>query len=155
MSEFPIADLSICRCGDQLTAAEVYAIWKIRDAVFAFEQHVEDVDVDGLDLRPDTTHIWLGDDSGPTSYLRLLTGEGYLKVGRVCTRKDRRGQGLASRLMKQVSYRFGAGILNLNAQAYLEHWYERFGYVRSGPNFDEAGIHHVPMTRVPSGSSVS
>ncbi|MFI5428008.1 hypothetical protein [Aeromicrobium sp. UC242_57] len=53
--------------GDQLTAQDVYDIWKIRDAVFAFEQHVEDVDVDGLDLLATTTHLWLADVHGPTS----------------------------------------------------------------------------------------
>ncbi|MBC7593238.1 MAG: GNAT family N-acetyltransferase [Kineosporiaceae bacterium] len=136
-----------CLRGDQLDANDVYGIWKIRDAVFAFEQHVEDVDVDDLDLRADTIHLWSNDESGPTSYLRILDGDGYLKIGRVCTRKDMRGQGLAGRLMTEVSTRFGDGILKLNAQAYLERWYEGFGYVRSGDNFDEAGIDHVPMIR--------
>ncbi|MDX6276028.1 MAG: hypothetical protein QOJ72_156, partial [Nocardioidaceae bacterium] len=28
--------------GDRLTAQDVYDIWRIRDEVFAFEQHVED-----------------------------------------------------------------------------------------------------------------
>jgi len=136
-----------CLRGDELSAADVYAIWKIRDAVFAFEQHVDDVDVDDLDLRADTIHLWSSDDKGPTSYLRVLGGNGYLKIGRVCTRKDMRGKGLSGQLMTEVSRRFGRGVLKLNAQAYLERWYERFGYVRSGPNFDEAGIDHVPMTR--------
>lgn len=137
--------------GDELTAADVYAIWKIRDAVFAFEQHVEDVDVDDLDLRPDTIHMWLSDRNGPTSYVRILPGEGSRKIGRVCTRKDMRGQGLSGRLMHEVADQFGDGILTLNAQAYLEHWYEGFGYARSGANFVEAGINHVPMTRSPVG----
>lgn len=139
-----------CLRGDELSAADVYAIWKIRDAVFAFEQHVDDVDVDDLDLLPETIHLWSSDDAGPTSYLRILTGEGHLKIGRVCTRKDMRGKGLSGELMSEVSARFGEGVLKLNAQAYLERWYERFGYVRSGENFEEAGIDHVPMTRVAS-----
>ncbi|WP_456697239.1 GNAT family N-acetyltransferase [Aeromicrobium sp. P5_D10] len=29
----------------------------------------------------------------------------------------------------------------------MEKWYESFGYARTGPDFDEAGIDHVPMTR--------
>ncbi len=138
-----------CLRGDELSAADVYAIWKIRDAVFAFEQHVDDTDVDDLDLLSDTIHLWLSDDDGPTSYLRILPGDGYLKIGRVCTRKDMRGQGLSGHLMSEASNRFGDGVLRLNAQAYLERWYEGFGYVRSGDNFDEAGIDHVPMKRSP------
>ncbi|MDQ3157776.1 MAG: GNAT family N-acetyltransferase [Actinomycetota bacterium] len=136
-----------CLRGNELSAADVYAIWKIRDSVFAFEQHVEDVDVDDLDLLPDTIHLWVSDESGPTSYLRILGGDGHLKIGRVCTRKDMRGNGLSGELMREVSTRFGDGVLELNAQAYLERWYEGFGYKRTGENFDDAGIDHVPMTR--------
>lgn len=138
-----------CLRGDELSASDVYAIWKIRDAVFAFEQHVEDTDVDDLDLLAGTTHVWLSDDAGPTSYLRILTADDCLKIGRVCTRRDMRGQGLSGRLMTEVSSRFGDGVLKLNAQAYLERWYEGFGYSRAGENFVEAGIDHVPMTRPP------
>lgn len=135
--------------GDELSAADLYLVWGIRDSVFAFEQHVEDVDVDGLDLRADTVHLWLADDGGLTSYLRILGhGHGH-KVGRVCTRADVRGRGLSGRLMAEVSARFGSAPLALNAQAYLEKWYAGIGYVRSGPNFDEAGIDHVPMVREP------
>jgi len=136
-----------CRRGDHLAAGEVYAIWKIRDAVFAFEQHAEEIDPDDLDLLGGTTHLWTRDEAGLTSYLRVLTGDGCLRVGRVCTRRDVRGQGLSARLLNEVSTRFGHGILRLNAQAHLEHWYERFGYERSGASFTEAGIEHVPMVR--------
>lgn len=138
-----------CLRGNELSAADVYAIWTIRDAVFAFEQHVEDVDPDGLDLLSDTIHLWVSDENGPASYLRILDGDGCLKIGRVCTRKDMRGNGLSGQLMREVSARFGDGVLKLNAQAYLERWYEGFGYARSGDNFDDAGIDHVPMMRSP------
>jgi len=136
--------------GNELSAGDLYLVWGIRDSVFAFEQHVEDVDVDGLDLCADTLHIWLADDDGLTSYLRILCHREGHKVGRVCTRADVRGQGLSGRLMSDVSARFGSATLALNAQAYLEKWYDGFGYVRSGPNFDEAGIDHVPMVRKPN-----
>ena len=35
----------------------------------------------------------------------------------------------------------------LDAQSYLAHWYARFGYEASGPEFVEDGIPHVPMRR--------
>jgi ElaA protein len=35
----------------------------------------------------------------------------------------------------------------INAQAHLEQWYGRFGFVRSGDDFLEDAIPHVPMTR--------
>jgi ElaA protein len=134
--------------GDELTAKDVHDVWKIRDAVFAFEQHVEDVDVDGLDLLPTTTHLWVEDEDGPTSYLRVYVGgDGVRHIGRVCTRKDQRGRGLSGRLMAETTRLWGDQELVLNAQAYLERWYEGFGYARSGETYVEAGIDHVPMTR--------
>ena len=140
-----------CVRGDELTAQDVYDIWRIRDAVFAFEQQIEDVDVDGRDLLPTTTHFWLADADGPTSYLRaIVDDEGVRHIGRVCTRRDQRGQGLSGQLMAEVHRHWGGETLLLNAQAHLERWYESFGYVRSGENFDDAGIDHVPMTRQPT-----
>lgn len=133
--------------GNSLTAQDVYDIWRIRDQVFAFEQHVEDTDVDGRDLLGTTTHVWVSDDEGPTSYLRVYVADGIRHIGRVCTRKDRRGQGLSGQLMATVGEMWGHDELHLNAQAHLEQWYARLGYVRSGDDFDEAGIRHTPMVR--------
>ncbi len=137
-----------CKRGDELTAQDVYDIWKIRDAVFAVEQRVEEEEVDGRDLLPTTSHLWLADADGPTSYLRVYaTGTEPRRVGRVCTRRDQRGRGLSAQLMTEVHRLWGDEPLLLHAQAHLEAWYEALGYRRSGADFDEAGIVHVPMTR--------
>ena len=53
-----------CVQGDELTAQDVYDIWRIRDAVFAVEQQVEDTDADGRDLLATTSHFWLADADG-------------------------------------------------------------------------------------------
>ena len=140
-----------CLQGDQLTAQDVYDIWRIRDAVFAVEQQVEDNDVDGRDLLPTTSHLWLEDAGGPTSYLRVcVDDDGTRRIGRVCTRRDQRGKGLSGQLMAEVHRLWGDQTLLLNAQAHLEGWYESFGYHRTGENFDDAGIDHVPMAREPA-----
>ena len=133
--------------GDALTAQDVYDIWKIRDAVFAVEQKCDEEDVDGRDLLPTATHLWFADPDGPTSYLRAYVEDGVRHVGRVCTRRDQRGQGLSATLVAECSRLWGAEPIVLNAQAHLEAWYGSFGYVRSGDDFWEAGILHVPMRR--------
>ncbi len=133
--------------GDELTAQDVYDVWTIRDQVFAFEQHVEDTDPDGRDLLSTTTHLWVADEAGPTSYLRVYDEGHGIHVGRVCTRKDQRGQGLSGQLMVEVARRWGDREIVLNAQSHLEKWYESLGYVRAGEDFDEAGIQHTPMRR--------
>jgi len=140
-----------CVTGDALTALDVYDIWKIRDAVFAVEQQVDEEDVDGRDLLATTTHLWFEDADGPTSYLRVyVADDGVRHIGRVCTRKDQRGKGLSGQLMSEVTHLWGDGELQLNAQAYLERWYESFGYARAGDDYHEAGILHTPMSRTPS-----
>ncbi|MRJ76839.1 GNAT family N-acetyltransferase [Aeromicrobium sp. SMF47] len=135
--------------GDQMTAQDVYDIWKIRDAVFSVEQQCDEEDVDDRDLLPTMTHLWLADDKGPTSYLRSYVEDGVRHIGRVCTRKDQRGKGLSGSLMQECHRLWGDEPIELNAQAYLEQWYGRYGYVRTGDNFMEAGIEHVPMRRTP------
>ena len=140
--------------GDELTAQDVYDIWRIRDAVFAFEQQVQDTDPDGRDLLATASHLWLEDADGPTSYLRVYVDDtGTRRIGRVCTRRDQRGKGLSGQLMAEVHRRWGDQTLLLNAQAYLEGWYESMGYLRCGENFDDAGIDHVPMIREPAPTS--
>lgn len=137
--------------GDELTAQDVYDIWRIRDAVFAVEQKCDETDVDGRDLLRTTDHFWMADGHGPTSYLRVyMADDEQHRIGRVCTRRDMRGQGLSGLLMAEVHRRWGAEVLGLNAQAHLESWYESFGYARSGDHFIEAGIDHVPMIRQPT-----
>ncbi|MCD9198530.1 GNAT family N-acetyltransferase [Aeromicrobium wangtongii] len=135
--------------GDELTTQDVYDIWKIRDAVFAVEQQCDEEDVDGRDLLPTMTHLWFADEDGPTSYLRSYVEDGVRHIGRVCTRKDQRRKGLSGALMQECHRLWGDETIVLNAQAYLEDWYGRYGYVRSGENYMEAGIDHVPMTRTP------
>ena len=135
--------------GDALTAQDVYDVWRIRDAVFAVEQQCDEPDVDGRDLLASTTHLWFADADGPTSYLRSFVEDDVRHVGRVCTRRDQRGRGLSGRLVAECTRLWGNGVIELNAQAYLEQWYAQHGYVRSGENFMEAGIDHVPMIRIP------
>jgi ElaA protein len=137
--------------GPDLTGRDVHAIWTIRDVVFAVEQQCDEPDPDVVDLQPTTSHLWLADAAGITSYLRTyVTASGVRRVGRVCTRKDARGQGLSGRLMGHVLERWGTARIDLGAQAYLHDWYAGFGFVRDGANYTEAGIDHVPMTRPPA-----
>lgn len=140
------------RSGIDLTAAEVYAIWRIRDLVFSVEQDCREPDVDDRDLDAACHHLWFADDLGLTAYVRsYVDDEGVRHLGRVCTRKDHRGQGLAGQLIDSVHARWVEPIV-IGAQSHLEDWYGSRGYVVTGPHFEEAGIDHVPMRRIPESS---
>lgn len=142
----------------ELTAAQLYALLRLRVDVFVVEQHCPYPELDGRDVELATEHVWTADGRGPTAYLRVLTAgapaaqlgggdRAGLRVGRVCTRADARGGGLAARLLAHVLERHPGERVVLDAQSYLVGFYRRFGFSPSGPPFVEDGIPHVPMHR--------
>jgi predicted GNAT family N-acyltransferase len=132
-----------------LTVAEVYGLCRLRVDVFVVEQACPYPELDGRDLEPATEHLWFDVDGVPVATLRVLDDGAERAIGRVATAVGWRGRGLAARLMEAALARYGDGPLHLGAQAYLEGWYERFGFRRSGPGYVEDGIPHVPMRREP------
>jgi ElaA protein len=68
-------------------------------------------------------------------------------IGRVATARHARGRGLSARLMDRGIELCEGRAIDIGAQAYLEAWYTRFGFVRSGPDYLEDGIPHLPMRR--------
>lgn len=126
-----------------------YLLWQLRQDVFVVEQACPYPDLDGLDLEPRTRHLWVEVAGRPVGYLRLLEDEDGLRVGRVLVAADHRGHGIARQLMRQALEVIGDRPSRLHAQSYLAGWYADFGYERSGPEFVEDGIEHVPMVRAP------
>jgi ElaA protein len=37
--------------------------------------------------------------------------------------------------------------IDIGAQTHLQGWYARFGFARTGPDYDEDGVMHLPMRR--------
>jgi ElaA protein len=114
--------------------------------VFVVEQASPYPELDGADTVPGTLHVWVSDDTGPTAYLRVLgEPDGSLRIGRVCTRADARGRGLAAELMREALRRVRGRPVTLHAQTQLTGWYRQFGFVVSAPEYVEDGIPHTPM----------
>lgn len=133
----------------ELSRDEVFEVMKLRHEIFVMEQKIVDEEYDELDRAPKTEHWWYQDESGVCCYLRVICEQAPTKIGRVVTRKNRRGQGLASQLMKAVIAAHPEQ-LALSAQSHLEGWYATFGFVRDGANYLEAGISHCRMVREPT-----
>ena len=76
-----------------------------------------------------------------------MDDDGTRHLGRVATHRDHRGQGYAAALLREGLDRLGPGPVHLGAQAHLEQWYARLGFRRSGPDYLEDGIPHLPMVR--------
>lgn len=141
--------------GDELSAAELYALLKLRMDVFVVEQKAAYPELDGRDLRPDTEHVWYPSAGEPQAYLRLLREpDGGWRIGRVCTTKQARGTGLGGRLMAAAMERIGDAAAVLDAQTYAQEFYARFGFTPAGePYDDDDGIEHITMRRPAVGRS--
>lgn len=136
-----------------LGVAAFHDILRLRIDVFVVEQGCAYPELDGHDREPGTRHIWLADDRGPSAYLRLLDDGDARRIGRVVTRADARGVGLAGRLVDHV-VATSDGPWVLDAQTRLRAWYEARHFVVTGEEFLEDGIAHLPMRRGVSQSSI-
>ncbi|WP_326569419.1 GNAT family N-acetyltransferase [Amycolatopsis rhabdoformis] len=134
--------------GPDLTAAQLYAILRLRGEVFVVEQECVYADIDGRDLLPTTRHLWLADPAGGvTAYLRVLADpDGVSRIGRVVTAASARGQGLAASLM-EAALADAPGEFVLDSQTYAQSLYARFGFVAEGDEFLDDGIPHITMRR--------
>ena len=134
--------------GDQLTAEQLYDILRLRVDVFVVEQECPYPEIDGRDLLPGTRHLWASGPAGIGSYLRVLDEPaGARRIGRVCTARGARGQGLAARLMTTALTAAGEADCVLDSQTYAKGFYAKFGFEPEGHDFLEDGIPHVTMWR--------
>ena len=76
------------------------------------------------------------------------TDKGY-KLERFAVLKDFRGTGVGQELVKAVltDLPVDAHYVYLHAQTPAVSFYERLGFEKTGPEFEEAGIWHYKMTR--------
>jgi len=133
-----------------LDNATLYALLALRVEIFVVEQNCPYPELDGLDLLPDTRHLWLAGDGKVVCTLRLMQLDRErpdFRIGRLCTAKVARGQGLARRLMHTALAEVGAAPCRVHAQSHLAGFYRDLGFAEDGEEFTEDGILHVPMLR--------
>lgn len=137
----PFAELSV----DQL-----FDLLVLRAEVFVVEQDCPYLDPDPIDRR--ACHLLLTDGPRLIGTARWFEDEDGTtwRIGRVVTAADRRGEGLGRRLMTETLDRIGHRPLLLHAQCHLEPFYASLGFERSGEDFLEDGIPHLPMRRHPT-----
>jgi ElaA protein len=130
----------------ELTAGELYGLLRLRVDVFVVEQNCPYPELDGRDAEPGTVHLWFADDAGTVlATIRVLENGEDRSIGRVATAVSARGRGLSALLIRRGIELCAGRTIDIGAQAYLEAWYERFGFRRSGPDYLEDGIRHLPM----------
>jgi predicted GNAT family N-acyltransferase len=126
--------------------ADFASIRHVRETVFIDEQRVpRELEFDERD--PLCVHVLVFDGDAPIGTGRLDLAYGG-KVGRVAVLASHRRSGVGAALMNRlhdVAREQRQTHLWCNAQLTAVPFYERLGYVRSGPIFVEAGIDHVKM----------
>lgn len=123
---------------------------EVRRAVFIEEQGVpEALEWDGAD--EDALHVLATDDEGrPIGTGRALFHGACAHIGRMAVVKPWRGRGVGRAILEALLAeidRRGLERVFLNAQLHAVPFYEKSGFRREGPEFDDAGMPHVRMVR--------
>lgn len=139
----------------ELSLIELYQIIQLRERVFVVEQNCVYLDCDGRDQS--AWHL-LGYREGQlVAYLRAFQPNPQSTeavLGRVVTSPEARGGGLGKELTRRgienIQSHFSNPEIRISAQAYLQKFYEGFGFKRVGEEYLEDNIPHIQMRRFPA-----
>ncbi len=132
----------------QLSAEELFEIYKLRVSVFVVEQRCPYQEVDDADKA--AYHVWLRDEDGIEAYARVLPqGAAFpsAAIGRVIAVKRRLGLGskIVAAAIDVAASKFNADKITIEAQVYARGLYEKLGFRQSSDEFLEDGIPHIQM----------
>ena len=117
----------------------------VRYAVFVEEQKVPpEIELDEFD--PLSLHALAVDGQGRVVGTGRLLPDGH--IGRMAVLREARGRGVGSALLQslmQAARARGDREVALSAQTHAIPFYERFGFVAEGGQYDDAGIPHRRM----------
>lgn len=133
---------------DELTARELFEIYKLRVSVFVVEQHCPYQEVDDADRV--SYHVWLEDEGGIAAYLRVIpAGVSFedVSLGRVIAARRRCGLGtqIVEAGLRVAREELGAQRVTIEAQTYARGLYEKLGFRQTSEEFLEDGIPHIRM----------
>lgn len=132
----------------ELSAQELFEIYKLRVSVFVVEQKCYYQEVDDADKV--AHHVWLRDGGGIQAYARVLPcGAAFpeVAIGRVLAVKRRCGLGsrIVAAAIDTAKERLHADTITIEAQTYARKLYENFGFRQTSEEFLEDGIPHIQM----------
>ena len=132
----------------QLSAEELFEIYRLRVSVFIVEQRCPYQDVDDADRT--AYHLWLRDENGIAAYARLLPpGVTFptAAIGRGIAVRRRCGLGtrIVDAAINAAREKLSADVITIEAQVYARSLYEKAGFVQTSEEFLEDGIPHVQM----------
>lgn len=117
----------------------------IRTEVFIIEQGIP-AGLEWDEMDEFSIHAVAHDGTGQAVGTGRLLPDGH--IGRMAVRKSMRGAGIGGAILSAlVGYarQRGANAVLLNAQTHAEPFYARYGFIREGREFMEAGLPHIQM----------
>lgn len=138
----------------ELNNDELYDIMQLRSRVFVVEQKRLYQDLDANDKK--ALHLFKTDDKGAiVAYARIfLEGDGKtVTFGRVVTSPNVRGQGvgqdLLNHVMEVISEHFPGQPIEIEAQTYVQKFYEKADFHAQGHAFIYKLTPHIKMVHQP------
>ncbi len=138
---------------EALTVPELYAILRLRAAVFAVEQDCVYQDIDNKDQK--AVHvIGYTNENQIVAYTRVFDAGDYFNeasIGRVVIAAPQRqfghGHLLITKSIEAITTSFGIQKIKISAQSHLKKFYTKHGFVTQGAAYLEDGIPHLAMVR--------
>lgn len=132
---------------NELSTKELFDIYKLRQKVFVIEQNRLYKEVDDIDLE--AYHIFKYLDDELVAYARVFKEDDHISFGRIVTENSQRKNGLGKSLMHEVlsfiKRKFPGTRIEIEAQSYVQGFYEKFKFERVGDEFLFNTTPHVKM----------
>lgn len=132
---------------NELTSKELTEIFKQRVAVFVVEQNCPYQEVDANDF--DDLHVCLVENNKLMAYTRIIDKGDHITFGRVLVVKEYRNDGLGRQIVQatinEIKKRFPNQTIQIQAQAYLQKFYESFDFKVISTVYLEDNIPHLDM----------
>jgi ElaA protein len=137
---------------EALSTQQLYAVLQLRSEVFVVEQNCVFQDIDGYDAQ--AMHVLGHAGDQLVAYARCFNAGvkfAEASVGRVITHASLRGAGAGYALVQHaidcVQRTWGVQPIRIGAQAHLNNFYGKFGFIKTGALYMEDGIPHTEMLR--------
>ncbi|MGX4686952.1 GNAT family N-acetyltransferase [Vagococcus sp. JNUCC 83] len=135
-----------CKTFDELSHLELFFIYKFRVEVFVVEQNCPYQEVDDIDLS--AKHILGKNSEGKlVAYMRIYQKNTHWYIGRVIVKKAHRTLNYGKKLVSYGLSQIPTGsLIKAQAQAYLQEFYQSFGFKPISEVYLEDNIPHIDMT---------
>lgn len=131
---------------------QVYRLLQLRARVFVVEQTCPYLDADGKDLKPGVLQLIAWEHYEAVACLRMIPPGGSFaerSLGRIVSAPEWRGSGLGHALVQRgLAYcqqHWPGEPVRIGAQAHLEAFYAKHGFVVASEPYLEDDIPHLEM----------